>query len=153
MHMLVTCIYIYIYILTAKLLLALASIVILGFESRGTHDHILLSHVSGSRATRSCIQVKVKVTLRTTTSRSVSSGFKAHVGLMTGYLFLLTFTSIVLSMSGAPSDERSGLSFVIVIVLSLLVNIYRFTCNAHVSYKYVQYEQVLCQSGLRTADE
>jgi hypothetical protein len=52
--------------------------------------------------------------------RPVSPGFKAHVGLTTGYLFLLTFTSIVLSMSGAPSDERSGLSFVIVIVRPLL---------------------------------
>jgi hypothetical protein len=37
--------------LTAKLLLALASTVLLGSESRGTNDHILLSHVSGSRAT------------------------------------------------------------------------------------------------------
>jgi hypothetical protein len=37
--------------LTAKLLLVLASTVILGLESRGTHAHILLSHVSGSCAT------------------------------------------------------------------------------------------------------
>jgi hypothetical protein len=59
------------------------------------------------------------------------------VGLTTGYLFLLTFTSIVLSIAGAPSDERSGLSFVIVIVHLLLVNIYKFTCNVHVSYKYI----------------
>jgi hypothetical protein len=35
-------------LLTAKLLLALASTVILGSESRGTHDHILLSGGSGS---------------------------------------------------------------------------------------------------------
>jgi hypothetical protein len=76
-----------------------------------------------------------------TTSPSVSPGFKAHVGLTTGYLFLLTFTSIVLSMLGAPSDERSGLSFVIVIVRPLLVNIYRFTCDVHVSYQYIQYVQ------------
>jgi hypothetical protein len=81
-------------------------------------------------------QVKVKVTLRPTTSRSVSPGFKAHEGLTTGYLFLLTFTSIVLSITGAPSDVRSGLSHVIVIVRPLLVNIYRITCNVHVSYKY-----------------
>jgi hypothetical protein len=59
------------------------------------------------------VKVKVKVTLRPTTSRSVSPGFKSHVGLTTGYLFLLTFTSIVLSIACAPSDERSGLSFVI----------------------------------------
>jgi hypothetical protein len=58
------------------------------------------------------------------------------VGLTTGYLFLLTFTSIVLSIARAPSDVRSGLSFVIVIVRPFLVNVYRFTCNVHVSYKY-----------------
>jgi hypothetical protein len=46
---------------------------------------------------------------------------------MTGYLFLLTFTSILLLITGAPSDERSGLSFVRVIVRPLLINIYRFT--------------------------
>jgi hypothetical protein len=34
--------------LTAKLLLALASIVILGSESHGTHNHILLPYASGS---------------------------------------------------------------------------------------------------------
>jgi hypothetical protein len=59
------------------------------------------------------------------------------VGLTTGYLFLLTFTNIVLSIACAPSDGRSGLSFVIVIVRPLLVNIYRFICNVHVSYKYI----------------
>jgi hypothetical protein len=78
----------------------------------------------------------------TTISRSVSPGFEPHVGLTTGYYFLLTHT--VLAMSGAPSDERSGLSFVIVIVRPLLVNIYRFTCNAHVSdiyiYIYIMYK-------------
>jgi hypothetical protein len=59
----------------------------------------------------------------------------------------LTFT--VLSMSGAPSDERSGLSFVLVIDLS--VNIYRFAYNANVSdiYIYAQYIQGLCQSSQR----
>jgi hypothetical protein len=36
-------------------------------------------------------------------------------------------------MSGVPSDERSGLSFVTVIIRPLLVNIYRISCNAHVS--------------------
>jgi hypothetical protein len=96
--------------------------------------------------------LKVKVTLRPTTSRSVSPGFKAHLGLTTGYLFLLTFT--ILSIAGAPSDERSGLSFAIVIIRPLLVNIYRIACNVHVSdiYEYIQYVQGLCQSRLRTAD-
>jgi hypothetical protein len=36
--------------LSAKFLRALNSTVILGSESRGNHDHILLSHGSGSRA-------------------------------------------------------------------------------------------------------
>jgi hypothetical protein len=36
---------------SSKLLLVLASTVILGSESRGTQDHILLSHDSGSRPT------------------------------------------------------------------------------------------------------
>jgi hypothetical protein len=36
---------------TAKLLLALASTVILGSESHGTHDHVLLCHESGSLQT------------------------------------------------------------------------------------------------------
>jgi hypothetical protein len=42
------------------------------------------------------------------TNDQLSPGFKAHEGLTTGYLFLLSFTSIVLSITGAPSDERSG---------------------------------------------
>jgi hypothetical protein len=61
-------------------------------------------------------------------------------------------TLTVLLMSGVPSDGRSGLSFVVVIVRPLLVNIYRFTCNAHDSDIYKQYIQGLCQSRLRTAD-
>jgi hypothetical protein len=57
-------------------------------------------------------------------------------------------------MSWAPSDEGSGLSFVVVIILPLLVNIHRFTCNVHVRdiYAYIKYVQGLCQSRLRTAD-
>jgi hypothetical protein len=41
-------------VLTAKLLLALASTVILGSESHGTHDYILLSDGSGSLQNNSC---------------------------------------------------------------------------------------------------
>jgi hypothetical protein len=37
--------------LTIKFLLALASRIILGSESHGTHDHILVSHGSGSLQT------------------------------------------------------------------------------------------------------
>jgi hypothetical protein len=52
---------------------------ILGSESRGTHDHILLSSWPMS---------KVKVTLRLTVSQSVSLGVEPHLGLMTRYLLL-----------------------------------------------------------------
>jgi hypothetical protein len=40
--------------LTAKLLLALSNKVVLGSESHGTHDHILLSDGSGSLQTTNC---------------------------------------------------------------------------------------------------
>jgi hypothetical protein len=66
--------------------------------------------------------LKVKGTLRPTVSRSVRLGVEPHLGLMFGYYYCLTVT--VLSMSGVPSDERSGQSSVIVIVRPLLVNIY-----------------------------
>jgi hypothetical protein len=63
---------------------------------------------------------------------------------------MLTFT--LLTMSVVPSDEKSGLSIVVLIMRPLFVNIYRFICNAHVSDIYIQYVQGLCQSRLRTAD-
>jgi hypothetical protein len=88
------------------------------------------------RERQELVKVKVKVTLRPTTSRSISPGFKAHEGLTTGYLFLLT--RVLFYRLRAPPLTRGRvchLSF-IVIVRPLLVNIYRFTCNAHVSYKY-----------------
>jgi hypothetical protein len=50
---------------------------------------------------RGC-KVKVKVTLRPTTSRSVSPGFKAHVGLTTGYLFLLTLQVLFYRLRAPP---------------------------------------------------
>jgi hypothetical protein len=65
--------------------------------------HIPHIHVSSANRA-SWFSDKVKVTLRQTTSRSVSPGFKTHEGLTTWYLFLLTFTSIDLSITGAPSD-------------------------------------------------
>jgi hypothetical protein len=55
-------------------------------------------------------QVKVKVTLRLSVSQSVCLGVEPRLGLMTRCFFLLKVT--VLSMWGALSDERSGLSFV-----------------------------------------
>jgi hypothetical protein len=51
---------------------------------------------------------KVKVTLRPT----ISPGIEPHLGSWPDINYCLTFT--VLSMSGAPSDERSGLPFVLV---------------------------------------
>jgi hypothetical protein len=49
--------------------------------------------------------------------------------------YCLTVT--VCSMSGAPSDERSTLSFVLVIVRQLSVNVYRFSCNIYVTVAYI----------------
>jgi hypothetical protein len=54
-----------------------------------------------------------KVTLRPTVSQSVRLGVEPQLGLITGYQVVLV---TCLSMSGAPSDERAGLSFVIVTV-------------------------------------
>jgi hypothetical protein len=72
----------------------------------------------------------------TTDGQSVSpSRYRAPSGARPNIYYRLIFS--VLSMSGAPSDERSGLSFVIVIVRPLSVNIYRFTCNVHVSDIYI----------------
>jgi hypothetical protein len=56
------------------------------------------------------VRVRVRVTLRLTVSQSVCLGVQPRVGLMTRYLFLLKVA--VLSIWGALSDERSGLSFV-----------------------------------------
>jgi hypothetical protein len=66
--------------LTAKLLLTLGSTVILGSESHGTHGHILLSDGSGILQLTPQSQSHV-----TTDDQSVSPGFKAHLGFMTGY--------------------------------------------------------------------
>jgi hypothetical protein len=54
--------------------------------------------------------LRVRVTLRLTVSQSVCLGVEPHLGLMTRYLFWMKVT--VLSMWGALSDKRSGLSFV-----------------------------------------
>jgi hypothetical protein len=52
--------------------------------------------------------VRVRVTLRLTVSQSVCLGVEPRMGLMTTYSFWLKVT--VLSIWGALSDERSGLS-------------------------------------------
>jgi hypothetical protein len=62
-----------------------------------------------------CLQVKFKVILRPTVSRPVSLGVKPHLGPKTRVLLLSVSD---LSMWGAYSDGRTGLSFVPVIVSS-----------------------------------
>jgi hypothetical protein len=95
------------------MLLVLASAVILGSESLGTRDHILLTQIwdfpfrrllrlAGSRWRYSTppphwprLKVKVKVTLRLTVSQSVSLGVEPILGLMAGYLLLTDSDGLV----------------------------------------------------------
>jgi hypothetical protein len=64
----------------------------------------------------SCWLVK-SVTLRLTVSQSVSLGVEPHLGLMTKYLVLFdSYGLVFFFLWGALSDERTGLSFVRVIV-------------------------------------
>jgi hypothetical protein len=72
-----------------QLLLALANAIILGSESRGTHDRILLSQIGD---------------------------FPFGRLLRQGYRYMVYFylTIMVLLLWGALSDERTGLSFVYV---------------------------------------
>jgi hypothetical protein len=94
--------------LAVKLLLALASTVIFGFDSRGPHDHILLSDGSGSpqnspAATHFKNCVKVKVTLRLTVGQSVSLGVEPHLGHVIRYVLVWQLRS---GFCGAPSLTR-----------------------------------------------
>jgi hypothetical protein len=99
------------------MLLALASVVFLGSESRGTRDNILLSQiwdfpfrrllrleVFDPASTRVKLKVKVRVTLRLTVGQSVSLGVEPRLGLMTRYLLLFDSYGLV--------SERAALSFV-----------------------------------------
>jgi hypothetical protein len=98
-----------------QLLLVLASAVILGSESRGTLDHILLSQIWDSNFLRILrlarlrwrystppphgimrILVEVEVTLQLTISQSASFGVEPHLGLMTRYLLLFNSHGLVL---------------------------------------------------------
>jgi hypothetical protein len=107
-----------------QLLLALASAVIFESDSRGTCDHILLSHIwdfpfrrllrlAGSRLRDSTppphgivwlTQVKVTVTLRLTVSHSVSLGVE-----LTRYLLL--FDTYGLVIVGRPLWREDGSVF------------------------------------------
>jgi hypothetical protein len=78
----------------------------LSLGSEGQQGTICLTPSSRSDFAAS----RVRVTLRLTVSQSVCLGVEPRLGLMTRYLFTLKVT--VLSIWGALSDERSGLSFV-----------------------------------------
>jgi hypothetical protein len=82
---------------------ALASRVILGSESRGTRNHILLSQIQD--------WVSLSLMLRPTVSRPVCLGIKHPFGTY-DQIFITCVTVTVLFLWGALSDERSGLSFV-----------------------------------------
>jgi hypothetical protein len=60
--------------------------------------------------------LEVEVTLQLTVGQSVCQGIEPTLGLVTRYYFLSEGCCLkvaVLSLRGALSDERSGLSFVI----------------------------------------
>jgi hypothetical protein len=60
------------------------------------------------------VEVEVEVTLQLTVSQSVCQGIEPILGLVTRYYFLSKGCCLkvaVLSLWGALSDERSGLSF------------------------------------------
>jgi hypothetical protein len=110
------------------MLLALASVVFLGFQSLGTRDHISLSQIwdfpfchlpwltgSGWRYStlppHGCWIFKVRVTLRLMVSQSVSFGVQPHLRLMTRYLLL--FDSYDLVFVGHPLQREDGSVFCI----------------------------------------
>jgi hypothetical protein len=75
---------------------------------------LLLACSRASAATTT--QVKVKVTLRLTVSKSVSLGVEPHLQLMSRYLLLFDSYGLVF-LWGVLSDERTGLSFVLLLLL------------------------------------
>jgi hypothetical protein len=90
---------------------------------------------------RSRFRVKVRVTLGLTVSHYVLVSIPL-CGRLTRYCFLfksLGLESVVLSLWGALSDERSGLSFVShSLVICLCVHLlFTFLSFAHLSYTYV----------------
>jgi hypothetical protein len=97
--------------MTAKLLLALASAVILGSESHGPHDLILLS-----------AKVKVKVTLQLAVHlQSVQLGAKHLEAYYQSFFSIEPLRSW--SLCNILSDERMGLSLMNRLVLSSSVRI------------------------------
>jgi hypothetical protein len=76
------------------------------------HDHILLSHDSGSRDTTTAVEPESESDLYVTTDGRSASLFwnKAPIwGLRPDFYYCQT--AAVLLMWGALSDERTGLSF------------------------------------------
>jgi predicted permease len=88
------------------------------------------------------VEVEVEVTLQLTVSQSVCQGIEPTLGFVTRFYFLSEgcFLQVaVLSLWGALSDERSGLSFVF-----LCLVIYHYlhqTFTLHVFYNSAVYIQ------------
>jgi hypothetical protein len=107
------------------------------YDQRSVSQYDLVSSPRGSRG------VEVEVTLQLTVIQSLCQGNEPILGLVTRYYFLSEGCSLkfaLLSLWGALSDERSGLSFVFPSVV-----IYHYlhqTFTLHVFYSstiYVQY--------------
>jgi hypothetical protein len=102
----------------------------------------LTDWLTDSRKITSTTIVKVKVILQLTVSQSLCQGIEPILGLVTRYycLFEGCFLKFaVLSLWGALSDERSGLSFVF---LSLVICHYLHqTFTLHVFYSSAMYIQ------------
>jgi hypothetical protein len=90
-----------------QLLLVLAKAVILGFQSCGAHDHILISQI---RDAENLVEVKaeVEVNLRPTVSRQVCLGVRRPSGTSDQFFFLLEISSRPLRLCYfvAPSLTR-----------------------------------------------
>jgi hypothetical protein len=88
------------------------------------------------------VKVKVKVMLQLTVSQSVCLGVEPQLGLMTRCFLFVTVA--VLSIWGALSDERSGLSFVS--HSQSIVSIYMAAHQRQLAYLYCTAVQLTSQS-------
>jgi hypothetical protein len=82
-------------------------------------------------------EVEVEVTLQLTVNQSVCQGIEPTLGLVTRYYFLTEgcFLKVaVLSLWGALSDERSGLSFVILLNVFQIIYINSVRTSQETNY-------------------